>query len=388
MGQRIGVIGGGQLAWMMGSAARKLGLTLVVQTPQFSDPAVGVAADTVLGAIADAQVTTRLAQICDVITFENEFVDLEALTHLEQQGVVFRPRLSALKPLLDKYHQRQFLRDQGIPTPDFSALGPSFDSRGCNHNDWLDGLVFPLVLKARRHGYDGQGTHILHALTDLKTVVQQQPSVDWMLEAFVPFDRELAVMAARFADGTVVVYPLVETQQEQQVCRRVLVLPSTLEPNIVKQAEAIAQTVLQQLNVVGIFGFEFFLTHDGRLLVNEIAPRTHNSGHYTLDACKTSQFEQQLRAVAERSPGAINMTCAGAVMVNLLGFELAQADYLQQRHALEAIPNAHLYWYGKAQSRPGRKLGHLTVRLKGDERSSLRHEAETIAHQIEAIWYP
>jgi len=383
MGQRVGVVGGGQLAWMMGKAAHDLGIDLVVQTPKRSDPAVAVAAETILGAIANAEATAQLAQQCDVITFENEFVDLEALGSLAEQGVKFAPRLSALAPLLDKYHQRQFFRNLGIATPEFEAWG----DRSRSDSSLPPSFQFPVVLKARRHGYDGQGTHVLRSANEVQSVLDNQPEVDWLLEAFVPFERELAVMAARFADGSVVVYPVVETQQENQVCCRVMVLPD-VPTDVAQQAEAIAQTVLNELEVIGIFGFEFFLTAEGRLLVNEIAPRTHNSGHYTLDACKTSQFEQQLRAVCGLSPGSIQMCCAGAVMVNLLGFELSQSDYQERRTALERIANAHVYWYGKTEARPGRKLGHVTVTLQGKNSSKLRRNADAIAQDVESIWYP
>lgn len=383
MGQRVGVVGGGQLAWMMGKAAHDLGIDLVVQTPKRSDPAVAVAAETILDAIANAEATAQLAQQCDVITFENEFVDLEALGSLAEQGVKFAPRLSALAPLLDKYHQRQFFRDLGIATPEFEAWG----DRSRSDSSLPPSFQFPVVLKARRHGYDGQGTHVLRSANEVQSVLDNQPEVDWLLEAFVPFERELAVMAARFADGSVVVYPVVETQQENQVCCRVMVLPD-VPTDVAQQAEAIAQTVLNELEVIGIFGFEFFLTAEGRLLVNEIAPRTHNSGHYTLDACKTSQFEQQLRAVCGLSPGSIQMCCAGAVMVNLLGFEVSQSDYQERRTALERIANAHVYWYGKTEARPGRKLGHVTVTLQGKNSSKLRRNADAIAQDVESIWYP
>lgn len=382
--RRVGVIGGGQLAWMMGGAAQDLGLELIVQTPNATDPAVSVATDTVYGAIANATVTAQLAQRCDVITFENEFVDLDALSQLEQAGVLFRPRLQALSPLLDKYQQRQFLRDCGIPTPDFVAL--EGDRLTDVQTALPQPLSFPVVLKARRLGYDGQGTHILRTQAELATVLEQLPHTDWLLEAFVPFDCELAIMAARSAEGEIVVYPVVETQQEDQVCRRVFVIPDWPE-SVTQQAVAIAHTILTQLDVVGIFGIELFLTQHGKVLVNEIAPRTHNSGHYTLDACITSQFEQQLRAVCEMPLGRPDLTCPGAVMVNLLGFETSEKDYAAQRQAMSQIPNAQVYWYGKLQSRSGRKLGHVTVRLQAEADQNLRAEAEAIAKTIEAIWY-
>ncbi len=388
--QRVGVIGGGQLAWMMGDAAKALDIELVVQTPQQIDPAVSVADQVFYGAIADAEVTAQMAQHCDVITFENEFVDLPKLLNLENQGITFFPRLMSLNSLLDKYHQRQFYRNYGVPTPDFFALEGDRPLNAIPEHL----TAFPVVLKSRRLGYDGQGTHVLQSQAELDKVLTESrgQDVDWLLEEFVPFEKELAIMAARSVTGEVVIYPVVETQQVQQVCRRVFLLPD-IPPSVVEQVEAIARHVLQELDVVGLFGFEFFLTPSGKVLLNEIAPRPHNSGHYTLDACTVSQFEQQLRAVSHRPLTSPELISPGAVMVNLLGFESSQSDYRELRRQLAALPCTQVYWYGKAQSRPGRKLGHVTTLLDDtDPRSlrerSLREEAKAIAHRIESTWYP
>lgn len=380
MKQRVGVIGGGQLAWMMAGAAEKLGIQLVIQTPKPDDPAVSIAAHTVFAGVADAKGTAELAEQCDVITFENEFTDLDALMQLEQQGVIFYPRLSSIAPLLDKYHQRSYLRDHGLPTPKFAALDSNPDATT------LSQFGFPVVLKARRLGYDGQGTFIVKDLTHLATLIQQQGQGrddHWLLEEFVPFDRELAVMVARSQTGEVSVYPVVETQQEQQVCRRVIVT-SDLPETVVEQVRSIATQLMHSLDFIGVMGIEFFLTRSGQVLVNETAPRTHNSGHYSLDACVTSQFEQQLRSVCGLQLGSPALTCSGAIMVNLLGFESATSEYLEQRQQLAIFPNAHVYWYGKSISRPGRKLGHVTVLLEpGQGREAALAKAET----IEQIWY-
>lgn len=374
---RVGVIGGGQLAWMMAEAARSLSVDLIVQTPEASDPAVAIAKEAILAPIDDATATAQLAVQCDAITFENEFIDLEALTHLEKQGVRFYPQLSALAPLLDKYHQRCYLRDIGLPTPEFATLEAA-DTLSAR---WLS---YPIVLKARRHGYDGQGTFVLKNRADLEEVLAQSPGKSWLVEEFVPFERELAIMAARGVTGEIVTYPVVETQQEAQVCRRVFVTSDLAA--VKEEVEAIAHTLLSQLKVVGIFGIELFLTPDGEVLVNEIAPRTHNSGHYTLDACVTSQFEQHLRAVCGLPLGSPTLQTEAAVMVNLLGYEHSQSEYLEKRQQLSQIPNAHVHWYGKTESRPGRKLGHVTVLIDG--KGKQRSQATKIAQTVETIWYP
>ena len=384
----VGIIGGGQLAWMMADAAQKLGINLVIQTPSPDDPAVAIAHQTILAPIADAQATAQMATQCDVITFENEFVDLPALKALEASGVCFRPRLAALEPLLDKYHQRSLFRHLNLPTPDFWPLEALHLSADYEPTAQTPSLTWPLVLKTRRHGYDGQGTFVCPDLQTFTQTLQRVPTVPLLVEAFVPFERELAIMAARSPQGEIVLYPVVETEQEAQVCRRVFV-PAAIPPAVTAQVEAIAQTLLTQLEVVGIFGIELFLTADHTVLVNEIAPRTHNSGHFSLDACNCSQFEQQLRAVVGLPLIPPTLKSPRAVMVNLLGYEQSLSDYQAQRTALAALPGAYVHWYGKAEARPGRKLGHVTVLLPPYEDSSTPlPEAAAIAHTIESIWYP
>lgn len=373
--KRVGVVGGGQLAWMMGTAASRLGIELVVQTPHATDPANSVAADTVLAAVDDVNATAELAGRCDVITFENEFVDLDGLRILEQQGVLFRPSLSSLAPLLDKYIQRCYLRDLGLPTPRFWEWD-------CSQDLPLD---FPFVIKVRRHGYDGQGTFIVKDRPSFESICAKLKDRPLLLEEFVPFDRELAAIAARSTTGEIAIYPIVETQQEDRVCRLV-VAPADISLEVKSEAEAIARTLLDSLEAVGVFGIELFLTADNKLLVNEIAPRTHNSGHFTIDACKTSQFEQHLRAVCQLPLGNCELNSAGAVMVNLLGYESAESDYLEKRKQLAQIPGSFVHWYGKKESRPGRKLGHVTVLLDGFSVEDGRSIALAIAQTVESIW--
>jgi 5-(carboxyamino)imidazole ribonucleotide synthase len=386
--KRVGVIGGGQLAWMMADAAEALGIELVIQTPHPTDPAVGIASDTIFAPIDDATATAKLASRCDVITFENEFINLEALKPLVQQGICFRPRLEALAPLLDKYDQRCYLEDIGLPQPGFMTLEGEVGNEEFLHAASfgqpmnLSELEFPLVFKARRHGYDGQGTFIVRDSNSLQETWKKLGHSSVLVEEFIPFERELAVIAARSVAGEVVVYPVVETQQEEQVCRRVLV-PAEISLSVVEEIEAIAHTLLNSLQVVGVFGIELFLTTSGKVLVNEVSPRTHNSGHYTLDACETSQFEQQLRAVTGLPLGSPALQCDGAVMVNLLGYEYSQNDYLDKRQKLANLPRSFVHWYRKTESRPGRKLGHVTVLLDSPQRSS----AQATIQKIESLWY-
>ena len=386
--KRIGIIGGGQLAWMMGTPSHKLGIELVIQTPNPTDPAVTIASDSILAPIDDAAATAKLANCCDAITFENEFINLEALSELAEKGICFRPRLEALAPLLDKYDQRLYLEKLGIPQPYFTTLTGEIGNKKvintglASQYPSTNELKFPLVLKARRNGYDGQGTFIIKDRDSLEKTWQKLGKTPVLLEEFIPFDRELAVVAARGLKGEVVIYPVVETQQEEQVCRRVLV-PAEITPEIVAEINAIANTILTSLEVVGIFGIELFLTTNGKVLVNEVSPRTHNSGHFTIDACETSQFENHLRSVAGLPLGNTALNCQGAVMVNLLGYETSQNDYIEKRQKLANLPETFVHWYGKTKSRPGRKLGHVTVRCD----SKIRSELSAIAKNIESIWY-
>jgi 5-(carboxyamino)imidazole ribonucleotide synthase len=374
MVKRVGIIGGGQLAWMMADAAQKWDIALTVQTPSPTDPAVAIAQHVVLAPVADATATAQLASQTDCITFENEFVDLDALGALARQGVCFRPGLATLEPLLDKYSQRKFFQALGLPTPRVAQ----FDPKGMPYLD------YPVVIKTRRHGYDGQGTFIIRSAAECAELVQTLGNAPLLVEDFIPFERELAVVAARSLRGDVVLYPLVETQQAAQVCRRVLA-PAAVSAAVVAEATAIAETLLTALNVVGVIAIELFLTPDSKLWINEIAPRVHNSGHFSLDACVTSQFEQHLRAVCDLPLGSAALQTDGALMVNLLGYETSTSDYQAQRQALAEIPQAHVYWYGKTESRLGRKLGHVTVLLQGE--AAQREAAIALAQHIESLWY-
>ncbi len=371
---KIGVIGGGQLAWMMAQAAPKLGLELIVQTQTRQDPAVSEVKQSILASIDDVEATNKLARLCDVITFENEFINLTGLEALVDRGICFRPSLQSLAPLLDKYDQRCYLEKIGLPVPQYFI--PASLSQLQAHNN------FPLVIKARRHGYDGKGTFIVGDRTQLERVLALVPRSDMLVEEFIPFDRELAVIAARNSTGDIAIYPVVETYQKQQVCHWTIA-PANVSKSIAVKIEEIARTLLTKLEFIGVLGIEFFLTSEGRVLVNEIAPRTHNSGHYTIDACETSQFEMQLRAVADFVLSSTRLKSAGAIMVNLLGYEDSDSDYRLKRARLNLIPQAKVHWYGKTQSRLGRKLGHVTVLLEPTELA----QARSIAAKIEAIWY-
>ena len=372
MNQRVGVIGGGQLAWMMGEEAQKLGVSFWVQAAHSDDPAVAVAENSIIAPLSDLEATAQLAENCDVITFENEFIDQSGLSRLRDR-VAFRPSLASLAPLLDKYEQRCYLQELGLPVPAFKTVI-------AGETDFpVEEL--PVVAKVRRHGYDGQGTFIIHDQWSLDQVWETLKGEQVLLESFIPFESELAIMAARGVNGETVTYPVVETYQWDQVCQRVIA-PARISEEVEAEIRAIAQTILSALDWVGIFGIELFLTEDHQVLVNEIAPRTHNSGHYTLDACDVSQFAMHLKAVTGETLTAPQIKAKAAVMVNLLGYESAENQYLDKRQEMATLLNTNVYWYGKTQARPGRKLGHVTVLGESIAKAS------AIADQVSEIWYP
>jgi 5-(carboxyamino)imidazole ribonucleotide synthase len=380
--QKIGVIGGGQLAWMMAIAAKHLNIELTVQASSPDDSAVTVADRVIYGKVDDASATAKLAEHCQVITFENEFVDLVALQKLidgtGERRLLFLPKLATLAISVDKLNQRQHFREHHIPTPEFYSVETELELLAA-----AEKLSYPLVLKARRHGYDGKGTWVIADEIELRSAWESMHQVPAIAEAFIPFERELAVIAARSESGEITIYPVVETLQTNQVCRRTIA-PARVNSTISKKVETIAQKIVTTLDAIGIFGIEFFLTAEGEVSVNEIAPRTHNSGHYTIEGCQTSQFDQLLRVVSGRQLGSVSMVAPVAVMVNLLGFEKTlgvDAEYLENRKAIASFPNTHIHWYGKKSSSVGRKLGHVTILAETHDR------AIDISDRIESIWY-
>ncbi|ABC99924.1 phosphoribosylaminoimidazole carboxylase, ATPase subunit [Synechococcus sp. JA-3-3Ab] len=374
----MGVIGGGQLAQMLALAARPLGIPLIVQAAAPTDPAVAVADGVVWGAVTDTQATAQLLQRCPVVTFENEFIPLAELQKLDPQGSRFRPRLSTLEPLLDKLHQRQFLAELGLPVP---AFWPAETAD-------LSSLSFPLVLKRRRQGYDGQGTRILPDPATLQQALAEYAGIPLLVEEWIPFERELAVMVARGLTGEIQIYPVVETVQVNQVCRHVLV-PARIPSSVEAEIRDLAVKVMEKLDAVGVFAIELFWVPPPHpkagIWINEISPRVHNSGHYTLEACHTSQFEQHLRAILGLPLGDPSLKCGGAVMVNLLGYEHSTSDYAEKRQRLAQLPNATVHWYHKTPARPGRKLGHVTVCLPT---APSPFEAAALVRTLESLWYP
>ncbi|MFM7267498.1 MAG: 5-(carboxyamino)imidazole ribonucleotide synthase [Cyanobium sp.] len=415
----IGIVGGGQLALMLSEAAAELGLAVHLQTPSAADPAARLAASLVEAPLDDVAGTRRLAAVCGAISFENEWIPLEALRPLADQGVRFVPSLASLEPLLAKRAQRELLDRLHLPSPRWCGLeavleppprsqpgdGPqslpsaSYWQAGRPYQPaetgeppaparptLPPGFGFPVIAKASRGGYDGKGTLRIVDQTALEQLLERVDPADWILEEQVAFERELAIVACRDGEGSVVCFPLVETHQHGQVCDWVL-LPAAVNHGVEALARNIAASLLTALDYEGVLAVELFFGPAG-LQVNEIAPRTHNSGHLTIEACRCSQFAQQVRLVAGLPMGLPEPIVPGALMVNLLGgnHPLAAADEAQRLEALRALPGAHLHWYGKPAHAPGRKLGHLTLLLAAESHAARCVEREQLLDQVRRIW--
>ena len=377
----IGVVGGGQLARMLVQAAAERQVPIAVQTSKPADPAAGLASRIVAADPTDVAGTRELVVGCDGITFENEWVNIDALLPLEQQGVRFRPSLAALSPLVDKLSQRQLLDDLAISSPPWCPLSLISPAQPALPQGW----TFPVMAKASRGGYDGKGTLVLRDIDALAQLLRAVPAEDWLLESWVDYELELALVVSRDQRGRIRHFPLVQTHQHQQVCDWVLA-PAPVDPSVAALAYNVAASLMTKLGYVGVLALEFFYGPAG-LQVNEVAPRTHNSGHFSIEACTSSQFDQQLCIAAGLPVPDPELNSRGALMVNLLGLDPERHAPLDQRlQALEAMPGLHLHWYGKSPETPGRKLGHVTLLLEGDTVLKRRDEAESALVAIRRIW--
>ena len=352
----IGIIGGGQLARMTAYAAYRMGLEIAILDPEPDSPAGQIAHTKLVGSLNDVSMLEELSRVSNLITLENEFVDAPLLEHLESIGTRVFPTAHTVGLIQDKLLQKQILEKNGICVPHFIGVSSYEDI-------YIAGERFgwPLLLKTRRNGYDGRGNVLIRepndTLTAWKTLEGRKSSL--MVESFVPFIKELAVMVARSRNGEILTYPVVETVQKDHICHIVKV-PADVGEDVSKMVATIAKRAIEAVDGVGIFGIEMFILEDKSVLINELAPRPHNSGHYTIDACITSQYENHLRAILGLLLGPPTMIQPSAVMVNLLGNREGIADVSGVEIAL-SIPGVNLHIYGKRLTRTGRKMGHVTA---------------------------
>ena len=354
---RLGIVGGGQLARMTALAGLQLGCEVVVLERNHHSPAANLASHSIVGDWDDPEDLLQLAAQVDVVTLENEFVDAASLQALEAGGHALFPTARSIALVQDKLVQKHTLADAGLPVPRFCAAeSPETVARAAGE------FGLPLLLKARRNAYDGKGNVTVRALDEIDGAWQKLGGNDGnelFVEAYCPFLKELAVIITRGRDGATATYPLVETVQRDHICH-IVCAPAPVAGVITERALDIARRAVTAVGAVGSFGVEMFLTASGEIFINELAPRVHNSGHYTIEACVCSQFENHVRAVLGWPLGDTRMVTPAAVMVNLLGDRKAVGRPVGIEQAL-TVSGAHLHIYGKAMSGAGRKMGHVTA---------------------------
>ena len=345
-GETIGILGGGQLGRMLAQAAARLGFDVAILEPAPDAPAGRVVAHTVRGAYDEPRALEALAAIASLVTFEFENVPASAVAHLTAQDVEVAPNARALAVAQDRVEEKSFLNSIGVPTVAFASADSAQSAVAA-----MAQIGAPALMKTRREGYDGKGQRWVEHAAEAAAVFELLGGKPVILEAPADFVRELSVIAARGRDGELAIYPMAENHHENGVLRRSMA-PAVVSAALAEQAERIAAQVLTGLAYVGVIGIELFELADGRLLVNEIAPRVHNTGHWTMDGCEVDQFEQHIRAIAGWPLGPTR-AIAQVEMLNLLGDEAA--GWL----GFAAEPDTRIHLYGKRETKPGRKMGHV-----------------------------
>lgn len=347
---KLGIIGGGQLGKIMSQKAKKMGFHVTILDPTFNCPAAQVSDKHIMGGFYDKEKLEQLVQETHVTTFELEHVDTSILKELYEHGHNIHPSPYVMELIQNKYEQKKLLDEKGIPVPTYKNIENIED---------LKAFGFPVVQKTKLGGYDGQGVQVLKREEDITTKAIQAES---FIEEMVDIDKELAVIVARNIEGEIKCYPVVEMLFDERVniCDSVMA-PARISKEIEEMSLEICKKSIEALDGVGIFGVELFLTKKGEIQVNEIAPRPHNSGHYTVEACATSQFEQIIRAVTNLPLGSTKLI-SPAVMVNLLGEQGYEGEpFIEGIHDALEIPELSFHFYGKSFTKPFRKMGHITV---------------------------
>jgi 5-(carboxyamino)imidazole ribonucleotide synthase len=350
-GATLGILGSGQLGRMLAMAARSLGYRIGVYSPEANSPAGVIADFETVGAYEDAAAVAAFARRVDVLTFEFENVPA-ASTRAIGDAVPIRPSGEVLHVTQNRLREKGFLQSRGFPVTPFRKVECWEDLR-----DAVTALGVPGVLKTADFGYDGKGQVKILAAAETEAAWKTMRGAPAIYEAFVSFEKELSVVAARTAAGDFAAYPVFENAHANHILD-VTIAPAEVDPAVGREAVELARGILDELEVVGLLTVELFLTTGGKVLVNELAPRTHNSGHLTIDACVTSQFEQQVRAVCGLPLGSTELR-EPAAMANLLGH--LWSDGPPDWSAALSDPGVKLHLYGKTEPRPGRKMGHLTV---------------------------
>ncbi|HTI13687.1 MAG TPA: 5-(carboxyamino)imidazole ribonucleotide synthase [Dictyobacter sp.] len=363
---RLGIIGGGQLGLMLSEAARKMGyaeVTVLDPTPQ--SPASTVAKQ-IIGSLKDPAALRQLAATSDILTYEIEHINTQALKGLQQEGVSIYPAPDLLSIIQNKYEQKVFLAQRGIPVAPYLPIETDADIEKA-----VQQFGYPLVLKARKDAYDGRGNARINGPEDIASARKKLGDRELYVEQRIDLDKELGIMIARNARGETTTFPVVEMIHARDICLSVLA-PAAINAETQTEAQAIALKAIDAFEGIGIFGVEMFLDKQGKIWLNEIAPRTHNSGHYSIEACQTSQFEQHLRAITNLSLTPTTMLYPAAVMENILGERNGPAE-VKWTHDYD---HTHIFphIYGKRETKIDRKMGHITV--VGDDLNTVYAQAK------------
>ncbi|XVE89944.1 hypothetical protein DITRI_Ditri20bG0036800 [Diplodiscus trichospermus] len=356
----VGVLGGGQLGRMLCQAASKMAIKVMVLDPSENCPASALAYDHMVGSFDDSTTVQEFAKSCGVLTVEIEHVDVATLEKLEQQGVDCEPRASTIRIIQDKYLQKVHFSQHAIPLPEFMEIEGLEGAKRAG-----DLFGYPLMIKSKSLAYDGRGNAVAKSEEELPSAIAALGGFDCGLyvEKWAPFVKELAVIVARGRDNSILCYPVVETIHKENICH-IVKAPADVPWKIRELATDVAYKAISSLEGAGVFAVELFLTSEGQILLNEVAPRPHNSGHHTIESCYTSQFEQHLRAVVGLPLGDPSMKTPAAIVYNILGEDEGEPGF-KMAHQLIAralgIPGASVHWYDKPEMRRQRKMGHITL---------------------------
>lgn len=369
----VGIVGAGQLARMMAQAAIPLDIRIVLLAASENDGAASVVPDVIVGSPDDPVKVRELADACDVLTFDHELVDPETLAALEADGHAVYPSAATMALAQNKRRQRAELSEIGLPVPAFRDVETADDIVAFGEE-----IGWPVVIKASRGGYDGRGVWIARSADEVAGIVEEAQAAGLVLlvEQHLDLDLELAVVTARRPNGDIAVWEPVETVQRDGMCNE-LCVPVAAEPRLMAEAVAMARKIVRHVDAVGVLAIEFFVSK-GELYVNELAPRPHNSGHWTIEGSATSQFEQHLRAVLDLPLGDTTVLAPVVATENLLGPQDG-SDPVDRLPSALAVRGANVHLYGK-EARPGRKLGHVTV--LGEERGETQQRAKLAVAQL------
>ena len=375
----LGIIGGGQLALMLAEAANNRGIKVCIQTKSSNDPA-GSKADYVIEADPlKVKGNKDLIKECEKIIFENEWIKIEKLNLIESKNI-FVPSLESIQPLVDRISQKKLIKRLNIPSPRWKSI-EEFKSLD---NEEIDSWNFPLMIKSYKGGYDGKGNRKINSYEDLNSFLETN-SDECLIEEWVDYKNELALVGSRDFDGSIRFFPLVETFQKNNVCDWVL-SPAEIDYDLKTFAINIFSSIVNELNYVGVMGIEFFYGDKG-LLINEIAPRTHNSAHFSIEACSSSQFDQYVCISSGIKPPEINMHSQGSLMINLLGLKKNFPLSIKKRiELLSQIKGSNLHWYGKSRESVGRKMAHVTFLLNEKNHSKRVEKSKDILTKVREIW--